>query len=229
MPRIPVAPVLESEPVCPGDTNGGGRRGPDVPNEVGHDVMEGEPKRWATPPSAYRLITLLAMIWIATLFATLTIVLRSRWAHSPSWVSIKLPYILYVDTGILALSSATIELARQSLRATRSQGCTRWMFVSLWMGLLFLVGQAFAWRALSLGGLHLASNPGAFFLYLMTGAHGLYLLGGMALLAYLCFRIRRAGQTASWEVAMGSLALYWHFIDALWLYVVVLLFFTIQR
>jgi cytochrome c oxidase subunit III len=228
MPSILVPPAVESEPSF-ASTNGSGGRGPDVPIDVGHHVVEREPERWATPPSAYRLITFLAVIWITALFATLTIVLLSRWVHSPNWVSIKLPQILYGNTAILVLSSVTMELARLSLRATRRQGSTRWIFVSLWMGLLFLVGQAFAWRELSMGGLHLASNPGSFFLYLMTGTHGLHLLGGIALLTYIGFQISRATQTAKWQVAMDSVAVYWHFIVALWLYVVVLLFFTIER
>jgi len=222
-------PSADTEP-SPSDisTNGSGGGGPDLPNDTGHKIVEREPERWATPPSAYRLITFLAIIWITALFATLTIVLELRWAHSMSWVSIKLPQILYVNTVILILSSVTIELARLALRATRRQLCTRWIFVSLWMGSTFLVGQILAWRELSLRGLHLASNPGSFFFYLMTGTHGLHLLGGIALLSYIGFLINRATQTAKCQAVMDSIALYWHFIGALWLYLVVLLHVTIQ-
>jgi cytochrome c oxidase subunit 3 len=89
-------------------------------------------------------------------------------------------------------------------------------------------GQVFAWRELSLRGLHLASNPGSFFLYLMTGTHAIDLLAGIAVLTAIYFQISRATQRRL-ETVMGSIALYWHFTDALWLYLVALLFVTIQR
>jgi hypothetical protein len=105
--------------------------------------------------------------------------------------------------------------------------CIRGILVSLWMGFAFLVGQTFAWHELSLRCLHFNANPGSFFLYLVTGAHGLFVLGGMGLLSYVGFLIRRHTRT-KWRAAMDSIALYSHFTDALWLYLVVLLFATIQ-
>src|SRR5262249_36016476 len=203
--------------------------GSDVPSGLGHDILQLEPEHRATPASAHRLITFLAMIWITALFATLTIVLESRWVHSPDWVSIQLPQILYVNAAILLLSSVTVELARLSLRATRSQHCARWILVTLSMGFLVLFGQAFAWRDLSRRGLHLASNPGSFFLYLMSGTHAIHLLGGIVVLASIGFQISRARQKGKLPAALDTIALYWHFTDALWLYVVALLFVTIQQ
>jgi cytochrome c oxidase subunit III len=210
-------------------TNGGRGGGSDVPSGLGHDIVELEPEHRATPASAYRLVTFLAMIWITALFATLTIVLESRWVHSPNWVSIELPQILYVNAAILLLSSVTIELARLSLQAMRSKRCARWILVTLSMGFMVLFGQAFAWRELSLRGLHLASNPGSFFLYLMTGTHAIHLLGGIAVLTSIGFQISRATQKGKLQGAMDIIALYWHFTDGLWLYVVALLFFSIQQ
>jgi cytochrome c oxidase subunit 3 len=167
------------------------------------------------------------MIWITALLGALTIVLESRWAHSPNWVSIRFPRILYVDAAILVRSSLSIEVARRSLQRGRGRRCIRGILVSLWMGFAFLVGQTFAWHELSLRGLHFNANPGSLFLYLVTGAHGLFVLGGMGLLSYVGFLIRRDTRT-KWRAAMDSIALYWHFTDALWLYLVVLLFATIQ-
>jgi len=230
MATVLFSPSTDREP-SPRDhhTNGGGRRGTDVPIDPRHDTVQREPERRAVPESAYRLITLLAIVWITALFATLTIVLKLRWVHSQDWVSIKLPQTFYANTAALLLSSISIELARRSLQAKRGRSWTRWTFLSLWMGFLFLGGQAFAWRELSLAGLHLASNPGSFFLFLMTGTHALCLLGGMAVLTYLSVLIHQATQTFNRQVAMNSIALYWQFMDVLWLCLVLLLFVTIQR
>ena len=223
------APITDTE-ASPSDnnTNGSGRGGPSGPNGSGRDTAEREPERSATLPGGYRLVAVIVMIWITALFGALTIVLESRWAHSPNWVSIRLPRILYVDAAILVLSSLSIEVARRSLQRGRGRRCIRGILVSLWMGFAFLVGQTFAWHELSLRGLRFNANPGSFFLYLVTGAHGLFVLGGMGLLSYVGFLIRRDTRT-KWRAAMDSIALYWHFTDALWLYLVVLLFATIQR
>lgn len=186
------------------------------------------PERRATPIGAYRLITVLAIIWIVTLFATLTLVLESRWVHSKDWVSIPLPSMLYVNTAILLFSSLTIEVARFSLGTERRKYCTRWIFVTLLLGFMFVGGQLVAWRELSFRGLHFASNPGSFFFYLITGTHGLHLVGGIVALASVGFFVSRLKRRVRMQKALGVIALYWHFLDGLWLYLLALLFTTIR-
>jgi cytochrome c oxidase subunit 3 len=222
-----IAPVPEPSP---SDNNGNGIGGGfDHPHCGPHDNSEPGPERWATPLSAYRLLTFLAIIWIVALFATLTLVLESRWVHAKDWVSIPLPHILYVNTAVLLLSSLTIECSRFSLRGGRSKHCTRWVFVTLLSGLAFIGGQVVAWRELSLRGLHLASNPGSFFFYLITGAHGLHLVVGITSLASVGFFVSRLAQKVEQQTAVDVLALYWHFMDGLWFYLLALLFITIQQ
>src|SRR5579862_5134352 len=151
------------------------------------------------------MITFLAMFWIAALFATLALVLESRWVHSSDWASIPLPYVLYINTAILLGSSLTIEFARHSLRADATKECARWIRATLVLGLAFIAGQIVAWQDLSARGLHLASNPGSFFFYLITGAHGLHLLGGIVLLAF----VSRAATRVRRQAALDAIALYW--------------------
>ena len=102
------------------NTNGSGGGGPSGPNGSGRDTAEREPERSATLPGAYPLVAAIVMIWITALFGAVTIVLESRWAHSPNWVSIRFPRILYVDAAILVRSSLSIEVARRSLQRGRA-------------------------------------------------------------------------------------------------------------
>jgi cytochrome c oxidase subunit III len=213
---IPPTVEPESELSLSNSSGGGTGGGPSGPSDELRRTLEHEPER-ATPLSAYRIVAVVAIVWIAALFATLMIVLESRWAHAPDWRSIPLPRILFVNTAVLLLSSLTVELARFALRAGRANRFGRWILATLWMGFTFLVGQAFAWRELVSRGLHLASNPGSFLLYLITGIHGLFLVGGMVLLASVGFLVGRAADSSKQKAAMGSIALYWHFLDGLWL------------
>jgi len=204
-----------------GNRRGGG---PGEPVYGPHTTLQLEPR--GTPLSAYRMFTFLAMFWIAALFATLALVLESRWVHSPDWISISLPYVLYINTAILLSSSLTIEFARHSLRVAATKECARWIRATLVLGLAFIAGQIVAWQDLSARGLHLASNPGSFFFYLITGAHSLHLLGGIVLLAFV---VSRAATRARRQAALDTIALYWHFMDGLWLCLLALLFIAIQR
>jgi len=231
MAGILLPPSIESEPGCsPSDhSRNGTGGGPDDPGYDLHNTSELDPDRRATPLSASRMLMWLAIIWIGTLFATLTLVLEFRWVHSKDWVSIPLPHVLYVITAILLLSSLTIELARSSLRAGQSSHCIRWIFVTASIGLLFLFGQIIAWRELAFEGLHFASNPGSFFFYLITGTHGLHLLGGIIALVLVGFFVNQLKHRTKQQAALGTVALYWHFMDGLWFSLFVVLFMAIDR
>jgi cytochrome c oxidase subunit III len=219
-----IAEAPESD-VSPSDNMGNGIGGvPDDPD----DHENSHPDRIA-PQSEYRLITILAIVWIVALFTTLTLVLESRWAGSRDWFSIALPRVAYASTAVLLLSSLSVEFARCSLRRGGGRRSARWIFVALLLGLAFLSGQMLAWRELGSRGMHFASNPGSFFIYLLTGTHALHLLAGIGALASVGFFLGRPAPKVRHQTALDVVALYWHFIDALWLYLLALLFVTIQR
>jgi cytochrome c oxidase subunit 3 len=227
----PATPAPEKEAPLADNNNGHGFGGGnfDEPGYGPHDNSGSDPERWATPLSAYRTVVLFAIFSILSVFATLTHILESRWGHSKDWVSIPLPPILYLNTVILLLSSLTMELARPSAGAQASRRCARWLYVTLLLGLAFVGGQLIAWRAFVSRGLYLASNPGSFFFYLLTAAHGFHLLGGILAMAYVVLFNSRLARGHKLRTAVGSVALYWHFMDGLWLYLLVLLFVTIQH
>jgi cytochrome c oxidase subunit III len=222
-------PPLADEPSISDVNTFGGGGGPADPDYDPQGGPEPDPQRSVTPQGAYRLVTYVVIVWVAVLFCTLTLVLESRWVHSKDWVAIPLPHVLYLNTAILLLSSLTVELARSSVRSSTGSRCARWMLITLLLGLAFLGGQIAAWRELTFRGLHLGSNPGSFFLYLITGAHGLHLVGGIILLASVALFLGRLADKEKRETAVSAAALYWHFMDGLWCYLLVLLFAAIQR
>jgi cytochrome c oxidase subunit 3 len=106
----------------------------------------------------------------------------------------------------------------------------------LLLGFGFLASQLLAWRELVGQGIYLATNPHSSFFYLLTGLHGLHLLGGILGLSYLALRARRESG-AAFDVAgaagnrarkrrasVDAIGLYWHFMDGLWVYLFALLF-----
>lgn len=139
-----------------------------------------------------------------------------------------MPAVLLASTALILGSSATLEIARRKLKAALTGPYSKWLFVTAILGLAFLVAQVFAWRQLARQGIYLASNPHSSFFYLLTGAHAVHLLGGLLGLSFLALRSRRLvteeALIAKRRAATDAVTIYWHFMDALWIYLFLLLF-----
>jgi cytochrome c oxidase subunit III len=226
----PVAPApkkLAPRSGRTGNGSGGGNAGY-RPEDWGQN-SEPDPERWGTPLDAYRTASLFVVFSIMSVFATLTHVLESRWVYSKDWVSIALPHILYLNTAVLVASSLTIERARASARRRDSRRCSRWLLATLVLGVAFVAGQLVAWRELVSRGLYVASNPGSFFFYFLTAAHAVHLFGGILALGGVVVFAGRLARNGHQPTAVSAVALYWHFMDGLWVYLLALLLLTIQR
>ncbi|MGO8733453.1 MAG: heme-copper oxidase subunit III [Terriglobia bacterium] len=198
--------------------SGGGFR----PGDFGGDDSGGDAR---VPERTYRLGMCFALTGIVMLFAAFTSALVVRKGMSFDWISIGVPRVLWLNTFVLLASSATLELSRRSLSAGSAREFIRWLSATVVLGLGFLGGQVIAWRELAGRGIYLATNPGSSFFYVLTAAHGIHLLGGVVALAYVVFRARRIAFGLARRTPLDVTAIYWHFMDALWIY----LFFILLR
>ena len=170
----------------------------------------------------YKTGVWLALGAVVMLFAAFTSAFVVRKGMSLDWRPTALPSILWLNTAVLVASSLTIERARREWNSSLS-----WLSATMALGLVFLAGQFVAWRELKAAGVYMASNPSSSFFYLLTGTHGLHILGGvLAWLSVLWKAWRFESRRAEWRnrrAAVESTAIYWHFMDGLWVYVFVLL------
>jgi cytochrome c oxidase subunit 3 len=165
----------------------------------------------------------MALAAILMFFMALTSAYVVRKGLGGDWRSLALPHVLWLNTLILLVSSATIERARRRLAGADLSGFRYWWGVTTTLGLLFLLGQLLAWRQLVQQGVYLASNPSSSFFYVLTAAHGLHLLGGIvALLAVGLRPWRRARMSRATAAELASI--YWHFMDGLWVFLLLLLY-----
>jgi len=135
------------------------------------------------------------------------------------WHPLTVPRILWLNTAVLIASSFTLSHARKLFKANDQRGFRHWWGVTTILGAFFLLGQIIAWQQLRAAGLFLATNPSSSFFYVFTAAHGLHLLGGVLALAYILFRpTHRLTKGTATEVA----AMYWHFMDGLWVFLFLL-------
>lgn len=177
----------------------------------------------------YRLGMWIALAAIVMMFTSLTSAYIVRAASSNDWRPIAMPRILLLSTTFIVLSSAAIELARRKLRSGLKGSYKRWLLLTMALGVGFLGSQIVAWRQLVGQGVYVTSNPHSSFFYLLTATHGVHLLGGLLAIAYLLLRSGKRhvnGQAQSPRQAVVSAAtLYWHFMDGLWIYLFLLLFY----
>ena len=163
---------------------------------------------------------LLALAGISMLFIAITSSYVVRHGFGSTWTPAPMPRLLPLNTLILLIASATMERSR---RAAARVSRDRWLAVTLLLGIAFLAGQLAVWEQLAAHGVYLGSNPHSSFFYLLTGLHGLHLLGGIVAVGCLKLRAWRHPELfpARWA---DVTALYWHFMGGLWAYLVVLLF-----
>jgi cytochrome c oxidase subunit III len=163
---------------------------------------------------------------ITMMFAAFTSALVVRKGASLDWRHFTLPSILYFNTVLLLASSVTLEVSRRRVAVfmgglkSQAESPARWLYVTLFLGLLFVAGQYVAWLQLSGEGVFLATNPSSSFFYVLTAAHALHILGGLAGIIYVIHKLSKSALRRS---TLDATARYWHFMDVLWVYLLLLL------
>ena len=205
-----------------GGGGGGGIKPP--PRGGGGGDEDSDRRRWKPPQGRYPTAITLTLVSISMFFlvpCTVFIVL----AHtSKVWVPLRVPRLLWLNTAILLVSSYTLERARQRLSAPDFAGFRKLWRVTTILGMLFLVGQFIVWLQLAASGLYIASNQAASFLYVFTAAHAVHLLGGIAGLLYVGLHDFEKGKISR-VTAVKITSYYWHFMDGLWIFLLLLLYF----
>jgi len=182
--------------------------------------------RAESAPVGTGLIGVAALIAAVTmLFIAITSAYLAR-RQEAGWLSFAAPGVLWLNTAVLLASSATLEWARRRIRSGDVAGLRRGVEATAALGVVFVLGQLVAWRQLAAQGLFLVTNPHSSFFYVLTGVHGLHLLGGIGALGTVLVRTWQGRYTADAHAGITNCATYWHFLDLLWLYLLVLLFWV---
>jgi cytochrome c oxidase subunit III len=160
------------------------------------------------------------------LFAALTsaFVVRRGLSDMNDWVSIGKPPILFVNTAILLLSSLLLDGSRRALKAGNRSRFNFWWSTATVLGILFLAGQTFAWYQLKQAGIFISTNPASSFFYVFTAAHAAHILGGVSALVYVDVQALRLRLGPAKRTAIDLTAVFWHFLDGLWLFLMILFY-----
>jgi cytochrome c oxidase subunit 3 len=185
-------------------------------------------------PKRYQFTTIsqigvaVGLLSITAFFTALVMVYALLFSAQTRTARITVPVSLWVSTALLLASSAALEAARYSLRRARLREYRVRISTTTALGVGFLCSQIYSWWNLAEQGVYMRSNPHGSVFYVFTGAHGLHLFTGVLCLVYLRYRAERLAEDAEQDLrrhraSSSAVALYWHFMDVLWLVLFALL------
>jgi cytochrome c oxidase subunit 3 len=160
---------------------------------------------------------------VAVLFMLLVTAYGSRMVYE-DWRPTPQLRLLWANTFVLILSSVALQWAQFSVRRGRMDGMRIGLLAGGAFTIVFLIGQVLAWRQLGTMVYFELTNPAIAFFYLITGLHGLHLLGGLVAWGRTVAKVWGDFDRAEIRQSVELCTLYWHFLLLVWLILFGLLF-----
>ncbi len=174
-----------------------------------------------TPKIGLRLF----LIVVAVFFSLMLSAYIERKVFS-DWNSLSLPWLLWLNTAILIASSMAMHYALVNARRGQIDGVKTGLSAGGVLTFAFLVGQLLAWRELVATGYYVSLDPANAFFYMLTGVHGVHLIGGLVAWWRTMAKIRRGQDAVQVRLSVDLCAVYWHFLLLIWLVLFALMLLT---
>lgn len=189
-------------------------------------MTKGEHK--ARTARSYKLILLFAMVSMIMMFAGLTsafVVSKSR----VDWLKdFELPSAFYYSTLVILGCSVTFHLAKKAIQKDNKSATTTFLLATLALGILFVVLQFVGFGQIVENGYYFTGTESSItttFLYIVTVVHLIHLAGGLISLLIIIYNHFKQKYNSTQTLGIELGAMYWHFLDFLWLYLFVFLYF----
>jgi len=142
-----------------------------------------------------------------------------------NWLEYTLPTYFYYSTAALLLSSICIHASYINFKKENEIPYKLFLVASFVLGITFVVFQYHGWDALFNVGVDLKANVSGSFLYLITGLHAAHILGGIAAIVVALLHAFTLPfiVTEKRKLRFQLVINYWHFVDALWIYLLIFL------
>lgn len=134
----------------------------------------------------------------------------------PDWRPLPVFKLLWINTGLLLASSVALTWAQLAARRGESTSVKASLLAGSLFGVAFLAGQLIAWRQFVAAGYFLATNPANAFFYVITGIHGLHVLGGLVALGKTTDSVWRGIKLKQMRSSVELCTIYWHFLLIVW-------------
>lgn len=169
----------------------------------------------------------IGIISIMMLFAGLTSAYVVR-ADNGNWLVFQLPDIAIVSTAIIITSSLTMLMAQLAIKKNNLKLTSLGLFLTLVLGIAFFYTQVEAWKQLTAQGIYFVgkyANASGSFLYFIALIHMLHMSGGLIALGVSLTKSLLKKYSSADYLGIELTAIYWHFLDLLWVYLFLFLYF----
>ena len=160
---------------------------------------------------------------VTVLFMLLIVAYAGRMAYE-DWRPAPQIRLLWANTLVLLLGSLGLEFAQYAVRRGKQKLLHQSLLAAGLCTLLFLIGQAQAWRELGSLVYFQVTNPAIAFFYMITGLHAVHLIGGLVVWGQILIRLWRGLELEKVRHSVELCTLYWHFMLLVWLVLFGLLF-----
>ena len=177
---------------------------------------------------SYKLLLLFAMISMIMMFAGLTsafVVSKSR----ADWLKdFQLPSAFFFSTAVIIGCSLTFHLAKNAIQKDNQKATTSFLLATLALGILFVILQFVGFSQIVASGYYFTGAESSItttFLYIVTVVHLLHLAGGLIALLIIIYKQLKQKYNSTQTLGIELGAMYWHFLDLLWVYLFLFLYF----
>ena len=143
------------------------------------------------------------------------------------WLNFTIPTSFFISTGIIIISSITMNWAVAAAKKDNFKNLKLAMICTLLLGLGFVISQYMGWKSLVDQKVYFAgrdSNASGSFFYIITFMHLLHIFGGLIALLVCNFKALTEKYSSKDYLGIQLCAIYWHFLDALWIYLFLFLY-----
>lgn len=148
----------------------------------------------------------------------------------PDWLhDFQLPNSFIISTILIIVSSLSIILAKKALKKENRQATTLWLMVTLVLGIAFIINQFIGFKQIIDLGYNFTgptSNVTMSYIYLIAMVHILHVVAGLITLLVVIYNHFKQKYTASNMLGFELASTFWHFIDILWVYLFLFLYFV---
>jgi len=177
------------------------------------------------PASAVKTGLWVFLAVVTSLFALFISAYGMR-MHQGDWSSLPEPGLLWLNTGVLIVTSVAMQWTRAAANRGQTDGVRIGLVAGGILTFVFLAGQLVVWQQLNASGYYVAANPANAFFYLLTALHGLHLLGGLVAWGKTTARVWRGVAVREVRESVGLCTVYWHYLLLVWLVLFALLLST---
>jgi len=133
--------------------------------------------------------------------------------------------LILINTTILVVSSITLHYAHVAIRNGDRQNFLIGLAMTLLLGVIFIGGQIYEYYEFIVHAeFTLTSGFFASAFFGLTGLHGLHVSLGAVLLGIVFVRALMGQYSAERHVSVSTASMYWHFVDVVWIFLVVVLY-----